>query len=83
LGGLGVPKKQRRLARRHQALRRVGAEGRAGLVEVEGAEHVAVKEAVLAAAPVLFAVPSLLRPSASAMRVASSTSIKFCPSLVV
>ena len=51
--GGAVAEQQRGLARWHQALRIVGAEGRAGLVEVERAEHPAVKEAVLAALPVL------------------------------
>ena len=43
---------QRRLARRDEPCGRVGAEGRARLVEVERAQHAAVKEAVLAAEPV-------------------------------
>ena len=52
VGDYRVANEQRRLARRHESLRRVRAEGRAGLVEVERAEHAAVKEAVLAAAAV-------------------------------
>ena len=54
---------QRRLARRYEAVRRSRAKGRAGLVEVEGTEHVAMKKAVLAAAPVL--APSLDRALAA------------------
>src|SRR3712207_6062257 len=60
-----VANEQRGLARRHQAGLAVGPEGRAGLVEVEGAEHVAVKEAVLAAAPVLATPPCRPLPAQS------------------
>jgi hypothetical protein len=44
-----VPHEQRRLARRDQAVGRVGPEGGAGGVEAESAETAATEEAVLAA----------------------------------
>ena len=50
-----VAHEQRGLAWRHQSLRPVGAKSGAGLVEIESAEQAAVKEALLAAAPVLAA----------------------------
>src|SRR5688500_1447811 len=55
----GVAEEQCRLAGWVEGLGAVGAEGRAGLVEIQGAEHVAMEEAVLAAASVL--APALRR----------------------
>jgi hypothetical protein len=77
-GALGLADEERRLARRHQAVRGVRAEGGAGPTEVEGTEPAAAEETALAAwlplAPGLAALfgrarhPETIMPLADALR---------------